>query len=971
MLDLSRFRAADGSVRETSFVSRIVAGAGFALLIAGMMAVPYLAAEPAAAESSLPAEAQPSLLECTPEQVNATQRWWLFGRKSGLDFGLNGSTPSTIVGNPYESAEGTTVVSNAQGELQFWSNSGYVFNRNNAVMLNGSGLLGNSSATQVVASFPAAGKYNQYFVVTTNANAVGFAGQLRYSLVDMNADNGLGGVVAGVKNITLGASSSSAEGLTAVPNATGDGFWVLTWAPSTNKILAYEFDGEGPKNGGAPVVSTLPEGAFGQAHFGSLQAYLEPDRTRIVQIENLRPNWASTSSGVTGMIRVYDFDAASGVYALQYAWESGNAFSSGGAYTADFSPEGKYIYANTVYGGTIYRYTLDGAGSSQDVKASEAVVGRSRGDGGMIRRGPDGRMYSADNNQGYLGVVNEPDAVDVSEVGWNNSGVALPAGQASRYGLPQFVTGCPTGKLSTAKTGQLAGPIEAGGTVNYTIRVNNTGIVPVTDAYVSDFGFTGSGEAPQIDCPGGNPVARIDPGESISCTATYVLTAADLDAGFLVNKACAVGTDLFGRETACLESESRVTLPQWPSLSIVKTVTPNTPTEFQAGQQVTYDFKVVNTGNVTVHGISINETAWNGHAVIEDILCPEDSLAAGDSMHCVSTYTLTQPDIDGGDLENEAIARGLDPAGEPVESKPDDAIAPGLQVPSVRLEKVASPKHIEHPGVAIHYSYIVENTGNVTLTELEVNEIDFSGIGTAPEPSCEVNVLAPNESTVCHAWYEVGQADFDRHAEIVNTAQVVAAAPDGDDVLSELDSAVVTLERAHAMTLLKSADVKSVDAEGTAISYSFHVTNTGNVTIGEIRVDELSFNGHNSIPAIACPVPALLPGEDMVCSTQYQVSSPDIESGQTLTNTAAATGVSVMGETTTEPSTFSVDILNPVSPPTEPTPPAAPNEPDHPQLAQTGSDGNTGTLATLLMLAAAMVGVARVVTRRQRRSQGS
>ena len=74
--------------------------------------------------------------------------------------------------------------------------------------------------------------------------------------------------------------------------------------------------------------------------------------------------------------------------------------------------------------------------------------------GGQVRRGPDGRMYIADNayiagtgyaqqgTAGYLSYINNPDASTqtAAAIGLVIDGIQLPTGSFSQQGLPQMVT---------------------------------------------------------------------------------------------------------------------------------------------------------------------------------------------------------------------------------------------------------------------------------------------------------------------------------------------------------------------------------------------------------------------------------------------------------------------------------------------------------------------------------------------------
>ena len=110
-----------------------------------------------------------------------------------------------------------------------------------------------------------------------------------------------------------------------------------------------------------------------------------------------------------------------------------------------------------------------------------------------------------------------------------------------------------------------------------------------------------------------------------------------------------------------------------------------------AGQTVTYTFAVTNTGNVTVHGVSIAETAFTGTGTLSPVTCPATTLAPGASTTCTATYTVTQADVDAGSVTNTATATGTAPGGGTVTSPPSTATVAATPAPALTVVKTAAP----------------------------------------------------------------------------------------------------------------------------------------------------------------------------------------------------------------------------------------------------------------------------------------
>ncbi|WP_442915023.1 DUF7507 domain-containing protein, partial [Leifsonia sp. Leaf336] len=188
---------------------------------------------------------------------------------------------------------------------------------------------------------------------------------------------------------------------------------------------------------------------------------------------------------------------------------------------------------------------------------------------------------------------------------------------------------------------------------------------------------------------------------------------------------------------------------------------------------------------------------------------------------------------------------------------------------ALTLEKTASPTAVSTVGQTVTYSFLVTNTGSTILTSIAVAETAFSGTGTLPAPTCPTTTLDPGDSTICTAAYDVTAADI-AAGVIDNTAEANGLDPSNDTVTSPEDSAQVTATPAvAALDLTKTANPATVTAAGDTITYTFHVTNTGNVPIDSIAIQEGNFSGTGSISAITCNATTLAPAASTDCTATY------------------------------------------------------------------------------------------------------
>ena len=374
-----------------------------------------------------------------------------------------------------------------------------------------------------------------------------------------------------------------------------------------------------------------------------------------------------------------------------------------------------------------------------------------------------------------------------------------------------------------------------------------------------------------INCPS----TTLSPGASTTCTATKQATQADIDAGVINNTATVTATPPGGGTVAAVDSHT-VPAPPDPSITLVKTAAPTTIAS--VGQLITYSFLVTNTGNVTLTGVGVSDPKPGMSAVT----CPTTTLVPTVSTTCAATYTATLADVNQGSIDNTATASGTPPSG-PAVSDVDSETVSATQTPAITIDKSASPNNVSTVGQPVTYSFLITNTGNVTLTGVTVDD-PIAGLSAI---SCPTTVLDPGTMTTCTATRAVTQSDLDA-GSISNMATVTGTAPSGGDV-SDTDTATVSVAAGPAIELDKSATPTTVHTLSETISYTFVVTNTGNVTLSAIAVADPMFGG-----AVACPATTLAPTATMTCSASHGVTQADLDAGQIL-NTATVTGSPTVG----------------------------------------------------------------------------
>ena len=335
---------------------------------------------------------------------------WYFGSNAGLDF--NPGTPVSITGN-VNTVEGSAAISDASGNLLFYTDGITAWNANHVVMPNGTGLLGNSSSTQSALIVPNPGNANQYYLFATPTGL----GAFTYSIVDMTLAGGLGDITA-VKNVPLHPVST--ERATAVRHPNGTDIWIIGHEPDNDVFFAYQLTAAGFVL--SPVLSSA-----GSIHSGGSNyiGYLKPSH----QGDKL-----AIAIRYLDLFEIFDFDKSTGIVSNAITFPANYPTS----YGVEFSPDDSRLYMSGGLG-TAYIYQVNmNAGSPAAIIASSTLIANPAIGGAMgaLQLGPDCKIYCAKYGTANLGVINDPDSL-VSACNYIDNQVNLIA-SSSQAGLPNF-----------------------------------------------------------------------------------------------------------------------------------------------------------------------------------------------------------------------------------------------------------------------------------------------------------------------------------------------------------------------------------------------------------------------------------------------------------------------------------------------------------------------------------------------------
>ena len=313
------------------------------------------------------------------------------------------------------------------------------------------------------------------------------------------------------------------------------------------------------------------------------------------------------------------------------------------------------------------------------------------------------------------------------------------------------------------------------------------------------------------------------------------------------------------------------------------------------GATVAWTIVVTNDGNVTLTNVRVADPEAADCAKTSATLAGLASMAPGASV----TYTCTRPNATAS-FTNVATATGTPPTGADVTATdsahvtvaaltPPPPKPPVPTQPAISIVKSPNSQTVAFGGTAT-FVITVTNTGDVALHDVTVTD------PLSPDCDRDLGTMAAGAKKT----YTCTKANVTK--DFTNVANVVGTPPTGKKV-TDSDSAPVKAApfappSLPAIKIVKSPDTQEIAKGGTA-TFKIKVTNTGNVTLNSVTVNDPRAPGCNR------RLGTIARGK----SKTYSCTQKNVQKG--YTNVATATGTSPTGKKVTDQDTARVSIFTP------------------------------------------------------------
>ena len=487
--------------------------------------------------------------------------------------------------------------------------------------------------------------------------------------------------------------------------------------------------------------------------------------------------------------------------------------------------------------------------------------------------------------------------------------------------IPGAINSFTMEKIATLVDGDADNLGDVGETIDFTFRFVNTGNRILTNLAVSDPLPGLSAIVCANDGDANGSIDALNPGQTLDCTASYIIQGSDAANGSVDNTATPTATENDGLTPVLEDNTPNDNSTSTPTDSVVdldvtKSGTLNDDDGIlgvSAGDTIDYVIEVTNPGTVPLTNIIVTDPLIPALAFQTGDTNSNDELDMGEVWIYTGAYILTPTDIStngggDGDIDNTVTASS-DETGDETASN-EVSISSGVSIDVAKTGVLNDDDGIAGitAGDTIDYTITVENDGSIDLTNIVlVDTLVQSGTSTTLTPVLDSgdvnsdNVINPGETFTYLVTYILTPANIADGSNLINTVEVTT---DQIGPESATDTQVLGAP-VDAFTMEKIATLDDGDADNLAdvgedINYTFRFVNTGTSVLTNLSVsDPLP-----GLTTILCSndvdgdgdIDTLNVGETLDCVAVYTVQASDITNGS-VDNTATPSATAFDGTT--------------------------------------------------------------------------
>lgn len=380
------------------------------------------------------------LSDCLQLYAQMQNNNWVVGMIHMLNFSSVPPTLSTVTQT--NAQEGSASISDASGNLLFYTDGQTVWRANGSVMTNGTGLMGEASSTQSALILPDPGNRSRYYVFTSDQGGYVSPNQgTHYSVVDMAMANGNGAIVSGLKNIVLDTAPMT-EKLTAVRHCNGRDWWVITHRFNSSEFIVHLLNTSGVQPGVSYFVGT-PHVDGANVNYAETIGEMQPssdgahlalavygESGNFVELFDFDNAWGTVSNPILLTFPALVSASFTGMYGLSYSPDNSKLYVT---YCPAMAPNTSYILQFN-----LLTYNASAISASQYIVAQLVLNNNQSPYFGMLEAGRDGKVYVGIGNTVSIGCINSPNNAGV---GCNYNGSAITgmvAWTQSKIGMQNF-----------------------------------------------------------------------------------------------------------------------------------------------------------------------------------------------------------------------------------------------------------------------------------------------------------------------------------------------------------------------------------------------------------------------------------------------------------------------------------------------------------------------------------------------------